>query len=86
MLSIIKKITLGDHLELVREPSNVHDTKAVGIYISDHRKLVYIPCYLNEVPAVHLDNGKKLSALVHRVTLRLPPWEMLEVAVMIYRG
>ncbi len=83
---IIRELTPDDRLMLVREPDNIHDTEAVGIYTPDHRKLGYIPRYLNKIPAIHLDNGKKLYALVHHVTPYLPPWEMLEVIVMLDMG
>ncbi len=82
-LALINELAPGDRLMLVREPGNSHDRLAVEIYTPDHRKLGYLPQYLNEIPAIHLDNGKNLYALVHRVDPHLPPWEMLEVAVML---
>ncbi len=82
-LSIIKKLTPGDHLHLKREPDNTYDSKAVALYTPERRKLGYIPRHLNQIPAAHLDNGEKLYALVHSTGPYQPPWEMLEVAVML---
>ena len=80
---IIKKLAPGDRLIICREPANSHDPGAVALYTPDRRKLGYIPRHLNEIPATHIDNGEKMFALVRAVNPHLPPWEMLEVAVMM---
>jgi len=80
---IIKRLAPGDRLIICREQANSHDLRAVALYTPDRRKLGYIPRHLNEIPAAHLDNGEKLFALVHTTASHLPPWEMLEVAVLM---
>jgi len=38
---------------------------------------------LNEIPAIHLDNGKNLHALINHISSEAPPWEMLKVTVVM---
>ncbi len=80
---IIKWLEPGTRLQLLREADNIHDNLAVAIYTSNGKKLGYIPRTINEVPAAHLDNGSKIYAIVHNTAPDMPPWEMLEIVVMI---
>ncbi|GAB4346354.1 MAG: HIRAN domain-containing protein [Desulfobulbaceae bacterium] len=73
----------GDPLLLVREPHNPYDELAVAVHTRDNVKLGFIPRHINEVPAMHLNNGKDLHGLVHRINPEEPPWEMLEISVVM---
>lgn len=81
--NIIQRLEPGTRLRLLREADNIHDNLAVAIYTNNGKKLGYIPRTINEVPAAHLDNGSKMYAIVHNTAPNMPPWEMLEIVVMI---
>jgi hypothetical protein len=79
----IGSLTPGTLLHLVREPGNIHDSKAIAVYTNERWKLGYIPRNINEIPAAHLDQGRKLHALVCRVQEDAPPWDRLEITVFL---
>lgn len=60
--------TFIDELELVREPDNPHDERAVSIRWRD-RKLGYIPRYENTTISHLLDHGHSLSLNITSVRL-----------------
>ena len=80
-LRIIDTLQPDQRLNLVREPKNTHDPSAIAVFTPDNRKIGYLPRYLNKIPATHLDNGKKLYAVVYYADPGALPWEMLEVTV-----
>jgi hypothetical protein len=57
------RLKVGDPLELVREPSNVHDPNAVRVDWN-RRALGYIPRGENEPVARQLDRGNRLEARI----------------------
>ncbi len=79
----IRNLCSGNRLDLVRESDNPHDEKAIAVHSPEGTKLGYIPRYLNEIPAAHLDRGKKLHALISHVEPGAPFWAMLEITVVM---
>lgn len=83
------QIRVGDEVELVREPTNPHDSNAVMVRWRGEQ-LGYLPRRENRSVARAMDEGMKLRASVSRLT-RLPsagpgainPWQRLEVAVHV---
>ena len=57
--------SVGDKLELIREPLNQHDTNAIAIYTKSGIKLGYIPKKCNVIPAQLMDCGKELFARLY---------------------
>jgi hypothetical protein len=57
------RLKVGDSLELVREPDNVHDPNAVRVEWNRHA-LGYIPRSENEPVARQLDRGNRLEARI----------------------
>ena len=57
--------SVGDKLELIREPLNQHDTNAIAIYNKSGIKLGYIPKKYNVIPAQLMDCGKELFARLY---------------------
>ena len=80
---LIEKLEPDMYLRLVREPNNIYDPKAVAVFIRNGNKLGYIPEFLNEIPAGHMDRGKKLFGRVSYSDPGAPPWNMLEITVVL---
>lgn len=59
-----KELNVGDPLLFRREADNIHDHLAVAVYDQKERKLGYLPCAKNEVPARLMDAGKLLFARI----------------------
>lgn len=51
----------GDRFELLREPTNAYDRRAVAVFWKG-RKLGFIPRYENDSAASLMDEGRKLHA------------------------
>lgn len=75
-------MTVGAPLELVREPSNSHDSSAVAVYFQKN-KLGYVPRGANSAIAQMLDRGEKLSATISRLTIDEDPWQRVRFSVFL---
>lgn len=75
-------LTVGDSLELVREPANPHDPQAIRIDWLG-RKLGYIPRAQNHAAARLLDQGMRLEARIGGLKKDANPWR--RVAVEVWR-
>lgn len=73
----------GDRLDLVREPDNPHDPRAVRVEWRGH-KLGYVPRRDNAEVARLMDAGEALDARVSR--LRQHPNPRLRIEMEIYEG
>ena len=73
-------LTVGDSLELVREPGNPHDPNAIRIDWLG-RKLGYIPRAENQAAARLLDEGKRLGARIGGLKKDDNPWRRVAVEV-----
>jgi len=80
---IINKLCPGEQLLLRREPANPYDEKAIAVYTAAGRKLGYIPRFVNEIPARHMDQGRMLAAQVKETDPAAAPWNMLEMTIVL---
>ena len=80
---IINNLCAGEQLALVREPANPHDDRAIAVYTAAGQKLGYISRFINEIPARHMDQGRKLAALVKETDPSAAPWKMLELTIVL---
>jgi len=72
----------GDPLELVREPSNPFDPRAIAIHHPTGLRLGYVPRVVNLVPSNLLDQRMSLSARIIDVRPSpAPPWERLLIRI-----
>lgn len=78
------EMRVNDALELVREPDNVHDPRAVRVEWHGI-KLGYVPRRDNEAVARLLDRGSRLEARITRLVKTRNPWQrvLFEVYVPI---
>lgn len=72
----------GDALELVREPDNAHDPRAVRVEWHGI-KLGYVPRRENEAVARLLDRGSRLEARITRLVKSRNPWQRLLFEVYV---
>ena len=75
-------LTVGDNLQLRREPTNPHDANAIRVDWNG-RKLGYLPKGQNQITANLIDRGRHLEARVGRLERHSNPWH--RVAVEVWR-
>lgn len=74
------QLAIGHPLQLIREPENTHDARAVRVEWQDH-KLGYIPRLDNAAVSQLLDRGERLEAVIARLAESSNPWDRVRVEV-----
>jgi hypothetical protein len=74
------ELRVGERLELVREPDNLHDRNAVRVEWRG-RKLGYVPRAENEALAWAMDRGERVSARISRLQPHPNPRRRIEFEV-----
>lgn len=74
------QLTIGQTLQLVREPDNRFDDRAVRVEWQG-RKLGYIPRLDNAAVSQLLDRGERLGAAIAWLNESRNPWERVGVEV-----
>ena len=77
-----REMQVGDHLDLIREPDNRHDARAIRVEWRG-RKLGYVPRAENRAVAAALDQGERLVARISRLTENADPWRRVEFEVFV---
>jgi hypothetical protein len=75
-------LSCGEALDLVREPANPYDEKAVRVEWRG-RKLGYVPRGENHAVAQMMDRGETLSARVSSLQAGTNPWERIQFEVLL---
>ncbi len=75
-------LQVGAALDLVREPDNAYDPRAVRVEWRG-RKLGYLPRLDNAAASQLLDRGQALRAEILRLRDSHNPWERVEFAVFL---
>lgn len=75
-------LTDGAALDLVREPENAHDARAVRIDWQG-RKLGYVPRIDNATVSQLLDRGERLQAEIASLHTSNNPWDRVELVVYL---
>jgi len=75
-----QQFAIGQPLQLVREPINRHDNRAVRVEWQG-RKLGYIPRLDNAAVSQLMDRGERLNAAIAWLNERRNPWERVGVEV-----
>lgn len=76
------QLTIGDELQLDREPFNPYDPQAVRIDWRGH-KLGYVPRRDNSAVSQMLDRGERLQARISRLQCADNPWQRIEVKIYL---
>jgi hypothetical protein len=79
---VFGEMRTGDVLELLREPDNAHDPKAIRVEWRGH-KLGYVPRAQNAAVAWAMDRGEHLSARVSRLQKHRNPRKRIEFEVYV---
>ncbi len=72
----------GDHLDLVREADNEHDSNAIRVEWHG-RKLGYLPRKENRAVAAAMDNGDKVDARIAKLRQHRNPWQRMLIEVFV---
>ncbi|MEQ1593059.1 MAG: HIRAN domain-containing protein [Thiobacillaceae bacterium] len=76
------EMRVGDGLRLVREPENIHDSRAVRVeWRGQH--IGYVPQRENSDVARFLDRGLKLSARITRLAESRDPWARVRFEILL---
>lgn len=87
--SVIKKLEVGDNLQLVPEPSNEYDKNAVRIEYNDIDKNVmcgYVPMFFSNKISEKLKMEKQLECVIIELNKDADPWEMCKVEIKEIKG
>ena len=76
------ELRVGDRLDLIREPDNPYDARAVRVEWQG-RKLGYVPRADNEAVARQLDRGARLEARIARLKQSRNPWQRVLFEVYV---
>jgi hypothetical protein len=72
----------GDALELVREPDNAHDARAVRVEWRG-LKLGYLPRAENRAVAAEMDRGGRVEARIAHLREHANPWKRIGIDVFV---
>jgi len=75
-------LTVGDNLQLSREPGNPHDANAIRVDWNG-RELGYIPLTQNQTTARLIDQGKCLEARIGGLEKHGNPWRRVSIEVWL---
>ncbi len=76
------EMRVGDSLELVREPGNMHDSNAVRVQWHG-RMIGYVPRRENAAVARQIDLGNRLAARIVKLTRHRDPWKRVEFEIFV---
>ena len=78
--SVWSRLSAGDSIELLREPANPYDRRAVAVYWGES-KLGYVPRAANAACCQMLDRGERLTARIKRLRESPDPWKRVELSI-----
>jgi len=76
------EMKVGDRLDLIREPENRHDARAVRVEWQG-QKLGYVPRRENTDIARLMDNGARIEAKITRLTESRDPWQRVRFEIVL---
>lgn len=75
-------LKVGDTLELVREPDNAHDARAVRV-VWRGQQLGYLPRAENEAVAAAMDRGERVVGRIAALVRNKNPWRRVRIEVFV---
>ncbi|GHU49212.1 HIRAN domain-containing protein [Betaproteobacteria bacterium] len=75
-------LQVGAQLQLIREPDNIHDARAVRVDWQG-QKLGYVPRHDNAALSQLLDRGQALTAAISTLKSAHNPWDRIEFVVWL---
>lgn len=77
-----ERLKVGDRLQLIREPDNPHDARAVRVEWQG-RQLGYLPRAENAAVAAALDRGEPVEGRIAALVEHKNPWRRLRIEVFV---
>lgn len=77
-----EQLQVGDAIDLVREPQNPHDVRAVRIEWRG-RQLGYLPRTENEAVAAAMDRGERVEGRIATLVEHKNPWRRVRIDVFV---
>lgn len=76
------RLQVGDALDLIREPDNPHDARAVRV---EWRGVMlgYLPRAENEAVAAALDRGERVAGRIAALVRHQNPWRRVRIEVFV---
>lgn len=83
--SLIEEMNKSGLVELVREPQNKHDKRAIAIYFNGH-KIGYLPRISNKTMSILMDTELlEFHAEISHIEPEANTWEQIEIAVYVLK-
>ena len=79
---VINQLKPGLKLDLIREPENPYDSKAIAVYFQQH-KLGFIPRVNNKVIATIMDQKTTVFAKILKIKPEENDWEKVKLEVLM---
>lgn len=76
------QLQVGDRLQLIREPDNPHDARAVRVEWQG-RQLGYLPRAENEAVAAAMDRGERVEGRISALVAHKNPWRRVRIEVFV---
>lgn len=84
-LKLLDEMHEGDLLEMLREPANEYDPKAIALYFNKH-KIGFIPKEDNDILSRLMDAGVvKLQAEITHLNKKAKAWENVHIGVYVLK-
>lgn len=80
--TVWSQLTVGDRLQLVREPENPHDVRAVRVEWRG-QQLGYLPRAENDAVAAAMDRGDRVEGRIAALVAHKNPWRRVRVDVFV---
>lgn len=77
-----ERLKVGDTVQLVREPDNAHDARAVRIEWQG-QQLGYLPRAENEAVAAAMDRGDRVEGRIAALAEHKNPWRRVRIDVFV---
>lgn len=74
------QLRVGDRLQLIREPDNAHDPRAVRVDWQG-RPLGYLPRAENDAVAAAMDRGERVEGRIAALDEHRNPWRRVRIEV-----
>lgn len=76
------ELKVGDELDLIREPANPHDARAVRVEWRG-MQLGYLPRVENAAVAAAMDRGEPVAARIAALVEHRNPWRRIRIDVFV---
>ena len=80
--TVWSQLLVGDRLQLVREPDNIHDVRAIRVEWQG-QQLGYLPRAENDAVAAAMDRGERVEGRIAALVEHKNPWRRVRIDVFV---